>query len=84
MLEDGNPDFSQLTAGQVAELYDSQFGEDAGQIITNNVNRSKKALDKANAMTVSGGSFVEQKASKEAKDKAIAEAQAKYDSAKAI
>ena len=84
MFEDGNPDFSQLTAGQVAELYDSQFGEDAGQIITNNVNRSKKALDKANAMTVSGGSFVEQKASKEAKDKAIAEAQAKYDSAKAI
>lgn len=84
MLEDGNPDFSQLTAEQVAELYDSQFGEDAGQIITNNVNRSKKALDKANAMTVSGGSFVEQKASKDAKDKAIAEAQAKYDSAKAI
>lgn len=84
ILKDGNPDFSQLTAGQVAELYDSQFGEDAGQIITNNVNRSKKALDKANAMTVSGGSFVEQKASKEAKDKAIAEAQAKYDSAKAI
>ena len=84
MLEDGNPDFSQLTAGQVAELYDSQFGEDAGQIITNNVNRSKKALDKANAMTVSGGSFVEQKASKEARDKAIAEAKEKYDSAKAI
>ena len=84
MLEDGNPDFSQLTAGQVAELYDSQFGEDAGQIITNNVNRSKKALDKANAMTVSGGSFVEQKASKEAKDNAIAEAKEKYDSAKAI
>lgn len=84
MLEDGNPDFSQLTAEQVAELYDSQFGEDAGQIITNNVNRSKKALDKANAMTVSGGSFVEQKASKEAKDKAIAEAKEKYDSAKAI
>lgn len=84
MLEDGNPDFSQLTAGQVAELYDTQFGEDAGQIITNNVDRSKKALDKANAMTVQGGSFVEQKASKEAKDKAIAEAQAKYDSAKAI
>lgn len=84
MLEDGNPDFSQLTAEQVAELYDSQFGEDAGQIITNNVDRSKKALDKANAMTVSGGSFVEQKASKEAKDKAIAEAQAKYDSARAI
>ena len=84
MLEDGNPDFSQLTAGQVAELYDSQFGDDAGQIITNNVNRSKKALDKANAMTVSGGSFVEQKASKEAKDKAIAEAKEKYDSAKAI
>ncbi len=84
MLEDGNPDFSQLTAGQVAELYDTQFGEDAGQIISNNVDRSKKALNKANAMTVSGGSFVEQKASKEAKDKAIAEAKAKYDSAKAI
>lgn len=84
MLEDGNPDFSQLTAGQVAELYDSQFGDDAEQIVSGNVNKAKKALDKANGMTVSGGSFAEQKASKNAKDKAIAEAQAKYDSAKAI
>lgn len=84
MLEDGNPDFSQLTAGQVAELYDSQFGDDAEQIISGNVNKAKKALDKANGMTVSGGSFAEQKASKKAKDKAIAEAKEKYDSAKAI
>lgn len=84
ILEDGNPDFSQLTAGQVAELYDSQFGDDAEQIVSGNVNKAKKALDKANGMTVSGGSFAEQKASKNAKDKAIAEAQAKYDSAKAI
>ena len=84
MLEDGNPDFSQLTAGQVAELYDSQFGDDAEQIVSGNVNKAKKALDKANGMTVSGGSFAEQKASKKAKDKAIAEAKEKYDSAKAI
>lgn len=84
MLEDGNPDFSQLTAEQVAELYDSQFGDDAEQIVSGNVNKAKKALDKANGMTVSGGSFAEQKASKKAKDKAIAEAQVKYDSAKAI
>ena len=84
MLEDGNPDFSQLTAEQVAELYDSQFGDDAEQIVSGNVNKAKKALDKANGMTVSGGSFAEQKASKKAKDKAIAEAKEKYDSAKAI
>lgn len=84
MLEDGNPDFSQLTAEQVAELYDSQFGDDAEQIVSGNVNKAKKALDKANGMTVSGGSFAEQKASKNAKDKAIAEAKEKYDSAKAI
>ena len=84
MLEDGNPDFSQLTAKQVAELYDSQFGDDAEQIVSGNVNKAKKALDKANGMTVSGGSFAEQKASKNAKDKAIAEAKEKYDSAKAI
>lgn len=84
MLEDGNPDFSQLTAEQVAELYDSQFGDDAEQIVSSNVNKAKKALDKANGMTVSGGSFAEQKASKKAKDKAIAEAKEKYDSAKAI
>ena len=84
MLEDGNPDFSQLTAEQVAELYDSQFGDDAEQIVSGNVNKAKKALDKANGMTVSGGSFAEQKASKKAKDKAIAEAKQKYDSAKAI
>lgn len=84
MLEDGNPDFSQLTAEQVAELYDSQFGDDAEQIVSGNVNKAKKALDKANGMTVSGGSFAEQKASKETKDKAIAEAKEKYNSAKAI
>ena len=84
MLEDGNPDFSQLTAEQVAELYDSQFGDDAEQIVSGNVNKAKKALDKANGMTVSGGSFAEQKASKKAKDNAIAEAKEKYDSAKAI
>lgn len=84
MKEDGNPDFSQLTAKQTAELYDTQFGEDAEQIISDNVAKSKKALDKANGMTVKGGSFVEQKASKEAKDKAIAEAQERYDSAKAV
>lgn len=84
MLEDGNPDFSQLTAEQVAELYDSQFGDDAEQIVSGNVNKAKKALDKANGMTVSGSSFAEQKASKKAKDKAIAEAKEKYDSAKAI
>ena len=84
MKEDGNPDFSQLTAKQTAELYDTQFGEDAEQIISDNVKKSKNALDKANNMTVKGGSFVEQKASKEAKDKAIAEAQEKYNSAKAV
>ena len=84
MKEDGNPDFSQLTAQQTAELYDTQFGEDAEQIISDNVAKSRKALDKANNMSVTGSSFVEQKASKEAKDKAVAEAQAAYNSAKAV
>ncbi len=82
--EDGNLDTSQLTAQQVAELYETQFGEDAESIISSWVSESKKALDKANNMTVKGSNFVEQKASKEAKDKAIADAQEKYDSAKAI
>ena len=84
LLEDGNPDFSQLTAKQTAELYDTQFGEDAEQIISDNVSKSKKALDNATNRKVTGSSFAEQKASKEAKDKAIAEAQEKYDSAKAV
>ena len=84
MLEDGNPDFSKLTARQTAELYDTQFGEDAKKIIGNFVSESKKALDKANNMKVKGENFVEQKASKEAKEKAIADAKAAYDSAKAI
>ena len=84
MLEDGNPDFSKLTAEQTAELYDSQFGEDADSVISNWVSEAKKALDKANNMAVKGKTFVEQKAAKDAKEKAIAEAQAAYDSAIAI
>lgn len=84
MLEDGNPDFSKLTAEQTAELYDTQFGEDADSVIGNWVSEAKKALDKANNMTVKGKTFVEQKAAKDAKEKAIADAQAAYDSAVAI
>lgn len=84
MLEDGNPDFSKLTAEQTAELYDTQFGEDADSVISNWVSEAKKALDKANNMAVKGKTFVEQKAAKDAKEKAIAEDQAAYDSAIAI
>ncbi len=84
MLEDGNPDFSKLSAAQTAELYDSQFGEDADGIVSGYVSDAKKALDKATNMTVKGKTFVEQKAAKAAKEKAIADAQAAYDSAIAI
>lgn len=84
MLDDGNPDFSKLTAEQTAELYDSQFGEDADSIVSGYVSDAKKALDKASNMTVKGKTFVEQKAAKDAKEKAIADAQAAYDSAIAI
>ena len=84
MLEDGNPDFSKLTAAQTAELYDTQFGEDADGIVSGYVSDAKKALDKASNMTVKGKTFVEQKAAKDAKEKAIADAQAAYDSAIAI
>ena len=84
MLEDGNPDFSKLTAAQTAELYDSQFGEDADNVISGWVSDAKKELDKANSMTVKGKTFLEQKAAKDAKEKAIADAQAAYDSAIAI
>lgn len=84
MLEDGNPDFSKLTAEQTAELYDSQFGEDADSIVSGYVSDAKKALDKASNITVKGKTFVEQKAAKDAKEKAIADAQAAYDSAIAI
>lgn len=84
MLEDGNPDFSKLTAEQTAELYDSQFDDDADSIVSGYVADAKKALDKANNMTVKGKTFVEQKAAKDAKEKAIADAQAAYDSAIAI
>lgn len=84
MLEDGNPDFSKLTAAQTAELYDNQFGEDADSIVSGYVSDAKKALDRASNMTVRGKTFVEQKAAKDAKEKAIADAQAAYDSAIAI
>lgn len=84
MLEDGNPDFSKLTAEQTAELYDTQFGEDAESVISSWVSDAKKALDKASNMTVKGKTFVEQKAAKDAKEKAIADAQSAYDSAVAI
>ena len=84
MLDDGNPDFSKLTAAQTAELYDTQFGDDAESVISSWVSDAKKALDKASNMTVKGKTFVEQKAAKDAKEKAIADAQAAYDSAIAI
>ena len=84
MLEDGNPDFSKLTAAQTAELYDTEFGEDADSIVSGYVSDAKKELDKANNMTVKGKTFLEQKAAKDAKEKAIADAQAAYDSAIAI
>ena len=84
MLEDGNPDFSKLTAAHTAELYDTQFGEDADSIVSGYVSDAKKAFDKASNMTVKGKTFVEQKAAKDAKEKAIADAQAAYDSAIAI
>lgn len=84
ILEDGNPDFSKLTASQTAELYDTEFGEDAYSIVSGYVSDAKKALDKAINMTVKGKTFVEQKVSKDAKEKAIADAQAAYDSAIAI
>ena len=84
MLEDGNPDFSKLTAEQTAELYDTQFGDDADSVISSLVSEAKKALDKANNMTVKGKTFIEQKAAKDAKEKAIADAQAAYDSDIAI
>lgn len=84
MLEDGNPDFSKLSAAQTAELYDTQFDEDADGIVSGYVSDAKKALDKANNMTVKGKTFVEQKTAKVAKEKAIADAQAAYDSAVAI
>ena len=84
MLEDGNPDFSKLTAAQTAELYDIQFGDDADSIVSGYVSDAKKALDKASNMTVKGKTFVEQKAAKDAKEKAIADAQTAYDSAIAI
>lgn len=84
MLEDGNPDFSKLTAAQTAELYDTQFGDDAESVISSWVSDAKKALDKASNMTVKGKTFVEQKAAKDAKEKAISDAQAAYDSAIAI
>lgn len=84
MLEDGNPDFTKLNAEQTAELYDTQFGEDADSVISNWVSEAKKALDKANNMAVKGKTFVEQKTAKDAKEKAIADAQAAYDSAIAI
>lgn len=84
MLEDGNPDFSKLSAAQTAELYDTQFDEDADGIVSGYVSDAKKALDKANNMTVKGKTFVEQKAAKAVKEKAIADAQAAYDSAIAI
>lgn len=42
MLEDGNPDFSKLTAAQTAELYDTQFGEDADSIVSGYVSDAKR------------------------------------------
>ena len=47
MREDGNPDFLQMTPEQSAELYETQFGEDAWQLVDDAVTTAKKALDES-------------------------------------
>ena len=82
--EEGVPDPNQMTATQAAEFYDKAFEEDAEQIIGDFVNSSKKGLEKAKSMKITGSTNKEMLASRDAKKKAIADAQAKYDSAQAI
>lgn len=82
--KDGEVDFSQTDAAHAAEWYDNNLGEDAEGTLAEYVKQAKAALTRAKEKKVKGNKPSELVASKKEKEAAIADAQAKYDSAVSI
>ena len=92
-FEDGTPipvdvngevDLSQTDAAHAAEWYDTNLGEDADGWLDGEINKAKKVLEQAKNRKLTGTKPSELVASKKEKEAAIADAQARYDSAISI
>ena len=81
-LRDGNPAYEQMTPEQGADFYHDEFGDDARQVLEDEVNAAEKALKKAKDSKVKGKNFQEKKASQQAKAEAVKAAQQEYDTKK--
>nr|CAI9751833.1 DarB-like antirestriction [Caudoviricetes sp.] len=81
-LRDGNPAYEQMTPEQGADFYHDEFGDDARQVLEDEVNAAEKALKKAKDSKVNGKNFKEKKASQQAKAEAVKAAQQEYDTKK--
>ena len=92
-FEDGTPipvdvngevDLSQTDAAHAAEWYDTNLGEDADGWLDGEINKAKKVLEQAKNRKLTGTKPSELVASKKEKEAAVADAQARYDSAISI
>lgn len=92
-FEDGTPilvdmngevDLSQTDAAHAAEWYDNNLGEDADDWLDGEIKKAKKVLEQAKNKKLTGTKPSELVASKKEKEAAIADAQARYDSAISI
>ena len=82
--ENGEVDLSQTDAAHAAEWYDTNLGEDADGWLDGEINKAKKVLEQAKNRKLTGTKPSELVASKKEKEAAIADAQARYDSAISI
>ena len=80
----GETDLSQTDASHAAEWYDNNLGEDADDWLDGEIKKAKKVLEQAKNMKLTGTKPSELVASKKEKEAAIADAQARYDSAISI
>lgn len=82
--ESGETDLSQADAAHAAEWYDNNLGEDADDWLDGEIKKAKKVLEQAKNKKLTGTKPSELVASKKEKEAAIADAQARYDSAISI
>lgn len=80
----GETDLSQTDAAHAAEWYDTNLGEDADGWLDGEINKAKKVLEQAKNRKLTGTKPSELVASKKEKEAAVADAQARYDSAISI
>ena len=82
--ESGETDLSQTDAAHAAEWYDNNLGEDADDWLDGEIKKAKKVLEQAKNRKLTGTKPSELVASKKEKEAAVADAQARYDSAISI